>query len=359
MGPTPVVPAPVDSFCFRVKDQRKGWGVLRPIPVVTDVDFSALVMQAPEFLGMANSGPAVRAAIPLAGAVALVAVDDAGGLTLVGCPPKNDREAYVAVARELLGLHGRLWRMSFEAFRAAADKALGQSLVELMAERAGAGFAEPEFKAGVARNLEQGRFPAVVLLNDADSEAAEAVSYLESLGVSVKLLGVELCESWGVETVQPRPISLAGSARPASAQTRPVAQPAPRVGGIGPASVASFGGAATVPAGETESTVWPQADAPKQAQPIRPAQSEPRPAQPAPEPPEKARDGARPSGEAKPTVWPQALTPKQAPPRPAPPEPEPTSAQPAPESSEKVWDGTKPGVMSGKRPPPKAPEGRR
>ena len=298
--------------------------MLVPNPVAATPDIFALVKQAPEFLGMDGAGPAVRVAVHLAGseaagAVALVAIDDAGGLSLVGCPLRNEGEAYTVVVRELLGLHGRLWRMGYDAFRSMVDKALGRPLVKLMAEKAGAGFAEPAFQAGVVRALEQGGFTVIILLNDVGSESTEAVSYLKSMGVNVKLFGVELLESWGVEIALPRLLSAGEPVPDAGLQARTVARPTPpsrptqRTGGLAPASVANFGGTpAAKPAEESKSTVWPQGEPPRRAQPTRPAAAEPKP-----------------------------------------------TPQPATAQIDRVWDGTKPGVMSGKRPPPKAPEGRR
>lgn len=325
-GSAPQAGQPGGAFCFRLRQERPGWNVLLPIPTKTTVDIGALVREAPEFLGMDGSGATCRAAVLLSekgDARVLAAIDEAGGISLVGHPAQLTREVLTVVARELLVLSGRLWRMPLEEFAPVLEKALGRSLAEHFADKAAKDWSEAGFRAGLMQSLERGRFPVVLLLAGTNTDVVDALVHLKSYNLAVKPLGVELYESWGVEVVVPKALVIPElGSRDGAEQARPVPRPAPppprppQRSQLSSAQVASFG----VPE-------------PTQQRGPAPATQMPWANQPAPQ---------------------QMVVPKPAPAELKPVEPQPVP-RPAP-AVKPVWDGSMPGVMAGKRPPPKPPD---
>ena len=320
---------PGDAFCFRVRQERPGWNVLLPIPAKTTVDLAALVREVPEFLGIDGGGAPCRAAVLLSeqgDARVLAAIDEAGGICLVGYPGQLTREVLTVVARELLVFSGRLWRMPLEEFAAAVEKALGRSLGEHFAGTAATGWSEATFRTGLMQSLERGKFPVVMLLAGANKDVVEALVHLKSHNLAVRPLGAELYESWGVEVVVPKVLVIPElGLREGADQARSVPRPAPpprtpQRSQLSSASVANFGmpqpAQQSGPAAATQMP-WANQQVPDRTVAPRPAPVEQRPIEQMP-------------------VEPQPV------PKPAP------SAKP-------VWDGSMPGVMAGKRPPPRPP----
>ena len=167
-GPNSQSGQPGAAFIFRVKQEVPGWNILHPVPSKTTVDLAALVCGAPEFLGMVGDEAPCQAAVVLSergDARVVVAVDEVGGITLVGCPGQLTRDALTTVAQELLVFNGRLWRMPSEEFSSVFEKRLGQSLSDYFSNRAAIGWSENGFHSGLGRSLELGRFPVVLLPN--------------------------------------------------------------------------------------------------------------------------------------------------------------------------------------------------
>ena len=314
---------PDGAFCFRLKHERPGWNVLLPIPAKTIVDLVALVREVPEFLSM-DGGPPCRAAVLLperGEAPVLAAVDDAGGISLVGCPTQLTRDVLTVVARELLVLSGRLWRMPSEEFSAVLEKGLGRGLAEYLSGKAAKDWSEADFRAGLRQSLERGRFPVVLLVAETNPDVVEAIVHLKSHNLAVKPLGVELYESWGVEIVVPKVLAIAGlglydGAEQTKAAPRSAPPPprTPQRSQLLSAQVASISAPDSAP-------------------------------QPGPAP-------------AKKMPWSDQPAPQAAAPKPAPVELKPVAAEPQPApkpapAAKPVWDGSMPGVMAGKRPPPK------
>ena len=189
-----------------------GWAILHPVPSKTTVDLAALVCSAPEFLGVNSSEAPCQAAVVLSergDARVVAAVDEVGGITLIGCPAQLTRDALTAVTQELLVFTGRLWRMPSEEFSSVFEKRLGEGLGDYFSKRIVIGWSESGFHSGLGQSLERGRFPVVLLLNDSNQEVVEAIAHLKSHNIEVRLLGVELYESSGVEIVMPRMLEVA------------------------------------------------------------------------------------------------------------------------------------------------------
>jgi hypothetical protein len=326
---------------------------------------AALVCSAPEFLGMDGGEAPCQAAVVLSergNARVAIAVDEAGGITLVGCPGQLTRDALTTVAQELLVFTGKLWRMPADEFASVFEKRLGQSLDDYFSHRVAIGWSENGFRSGLGRTLDRGRFPVVMLLPDSNQEVGEAVAHLRAHNIEVRLLGVELYESSGVEIVMPRSLEVAEPGpRVDEEPARPVQRPAP----VQPRAptrppIPTVRPSVTEPAARTEpaTTVkmpWSDLPAPQAvetepgpvdqaddtsesvaAMPTEPATEEKMPWADEPAPP--MTEVVPPPAQSKPV----AAVP--------PPAPKPVAAKP-------VWDGTMPGVMSGKRPPRKTPDG--
>jgi hypothetical protein len=325
-GSAPQTGQPGGAFCFRLRQERPGWNVLLPIPAKTTVDVAALVREAPEFLGMDGDGAPCRAAVLLSergDARVMAAIDEAGGICLVGHPAQLTREVLTVVARELLVLSGRLWRMPLEEFAPVLEKGLGRSIGEYFAGKVANDWSEAGFRAGLMQSLERGRFPVVMLLAGSNKDVVEALVHLKSHNLAVKPLGVELYESWGVEVVVPKALAipelgLYEAAEQAKSVPRPAPPPprTPQRSQLSSAQVANFGmsgpGQQSGPAPATQMP-WANQPVPDQTAAPAPAPVEQRPVQPQPVP------------------------------------------KPAP-AARSVWDGSMPGVMAGKRPPPKPPD---
>jgi len=296
----------------------------------------------------------------------LAAVDEAGGISLIGCASELTRAALTTVAQELLVFTGRLWRMPTDEFSAVFEKALGRGLGDYLSSKAAIGWSEKSFRAGLKQSLEHGRFPVVLLLAGTNPEVVEAFDHLESHNLSVRLLGVEVYDCDGVEVIMPKllaatepspheeeePARLAPQPPLPQSRTQPkspiyTARPAPPDKKMPwadlPAPDADELEAATVEqvaesdvsdfAAEPEAES--QVDEPEAATVEHVAEEPESVPQPEPAPARKVPLSGQPS--------PRELKPVPGRPQPA----------PKPPAVRMAYDGTIPGVMAGKRPPPK------
>ncbi len=292
--------ATAGSYCVRSREERRGWISFLPEPSGIAVDALGLVLEAPEFLtGQGHPDAPVRITVPVIQPGMrtdrlLVAIDEAGGVTLVGCPDEKDPSSGVLLAGDVLGLTGRLWRMPVEEFLALVEQPLGKSVVEAVHERAMPDWTDEMLLSGIAANLTAGRFPVVLVAVPTDQSAREAFDYLSGFGLPVRLVGAGVYTSSGIEVALP--VQLRADV-PTAVRPAPVVPSRP-----------------DIPAKTTSGT-------------FRPAQSPSGVARPGRTPPgAPAAKSSESSGRAGP-------------------EREPEGPVPAP--------GTKPGVMAGKRPPPK------
>ncbi len=329
-GPTPLTARPGDAFCFHLKEERSGWNVLLPVPGKNQIDVTTLLRDAPEFLSMDDTGAICRVAVPLfehGDARVLAALDEAGGVCLVGYPVQVTREVVTTVAREILVLSGRLWRMPLEEFTAMLEKGPGRTLGELFAGKTPKDWAEATFRAGLRRSLEQGRFPVKVLLPSSNKDAVEVLSYLRQCNVAVTPVSVESYESWGVEIVVPKVLSIPElGSHEGTERVQSVHRPSPPPRTPPPRFQTSQAGVAQIGRPEPEPQASPE---------WKPTPNPERPwaSQPAPKPVVEVES---PRTESRPTPAAPALKPAPA--------------------EKTVWDGTMPGVMAGKRPPPRSPD---
>jgi len=289
----------------------------------------------------------------------VAAVDEFGGITLVGCPGKLSRDALTTVAQELIVFTGRLWRMPSEEFSSVFEKRLGQSLGDYFSNRAAIGWSENGFRSGLGRTLERGRFPIALLLSDSNQEVGETVAHLKSHNMEVKSLGVELYESSGVEIVMPRVLEVT-EPQEEREPAKPVSRPTPYQPRVPTRPLPST---ASPAATETSQRFGPTpAKMPRSAEPTLPVvETEPAAVDHAedtsvsvPEPSTETAPATEMPWSAEPAPPESEVVPPPAQSKPVsaapPPAPRPAAARPS-------WDGTMPGVMAGKRPPRRAQEG--
>ncbi len=226
--------SPADQFC--VRGTAGGWQPFVPAAAELAVDIPELVTNVPEFLSMTGSGPQFRAAMRAEfpaqrpGQV-LVALGEDGRVVLVACPQEDGPEAYSTMVADLLAAGGRLWRRDYEALAAEFRQALGSDLATAIQQRAGGNWQAQAFAQNVEAKLKQGRFPVFVVVPALAPEASEAISYLRSMNLEVKVLGVDTFQSGGIQAAAPttsvRPAT-PGKSKPAPQPVRPAPQEQPR-----------------------------------------------------------------------------------------------------------------------------------
>lgn len=227
----------MNPCCIRVSKFGEHWSSATAQARGQTIDLVELIVQSPEFLGMAEpKGPMPRAAVvvpqPVSGRV-LVAVDERGGVQLVGCPDMKLEGSAAGVISDLLAANGRLWHQKYPAFTGLFDEALGMALADWVSSRMGPGFSAATFRSGVEECLSKGRFPIVLVVPEFDGPAREMLSYLRNMNLDVRPLGFDLYRGDGVEVVRPRPfpedrpVPEPAVSKPEPAATRPEPKPAP------------------------------------------------------------------------------------------------------------------------------------
>ncbi len=280
---------------------------------IKQVAIARLIQEKPGFLTFAGEGSApFRVAISLTELLnvrspVLVAVQESGGVYIVGCPDESGTDAYTTLVADMLAASTRLWRMEYEKFSGLFVESYGMTLEELMLERSRADWDFDQFQPVVSGNLERGRFPMLIVTARPEGEVKQVLDYLNGMNLQAQLLSYSIIVKGGIMVVRPVPMRDAFIRQPAA-----------------PRAEAVF----TTGYGTTTSTgvgVNPTAE------------MKPEPAEAVPEEPPVER-----------VV-----------------EPEPPSSriplgamptEPAKKVARPPGPGTKPGVMSGKRPPPKPKE---
>jgi hypothetical protein len=205
------------------------WESIPPEPEPRSLDAVRLVTQAPEFLGKGPGGLR-RAALKAPGSNSgqvLVAVDEAGGVTLVACP-KDEESDQGPLVTELLAASGGLWHRKIDVLVVTFQNATGRTLVDHVKARAGAGWSEEEFKQGIEDSLKQGKFPVIVVVKERTKAVDDMLGYLDNLNLKAKVIGYRCYRGRGVEAVEPVVLREGG---PAASRPQPepekVAEKAP------------------------------------------------------------------------------------------------------------------------------------
>ncbi|NPV14872.1 hypothetical protein HPY86_08090 [candidate division WOR-3 bacterium] len=173
------------------------------------VEVAELVRRKPDFLNFAEPSAApFRVAVPVTknfgvGSPILVAVDEAGGVFLVGCPDESSPDAYRTVVADILAASTRLWRMSYEQFSQIFTEVEGATLEELMLLRSRADWDFEQFEPIVAANLEKGRFPILIVTAHPGGEVRQVLEYLKGMNLVVVLVSYSLWVRGGILVVEP------------------------------------------------------------------------------------------------------------------------------------------------------------
>ena len=230
---------PLTPCCARFKRFGDRWFAFTGAAGAGPIDALQLVIEAPEFLGMAVSQPLPRAAMVAPQSQSnrvLVVVDEAGGVQLAVCPEPGASGGLAAVVGELLAAGGRFWHQKYEALAGPFEEFLGMSLADWIAVRVGEGWSADKFRAGLERSLNEGKFPITIVVSELDPAVQETLAYLKNMNLRVRVIG-HTCQTYGGdEVVRPRVLVEERAAHepqpvrpqpwPSASQLRP--QPPPR-----------------------------------------------------------------------------------------------------------------------------------
>jgi hypothetical protein len=230
---------PLTPCCARFKRFGDRWFAFTGAAGTGPIDMLQLVIEAPEFLGMAVSQPLPRAAMVAPQSQSnrvLVVVDEAGGVQLAVCPESGASGGLAAIVGELLAAGGRFWHQKYEALAGPFEEFLGMSLADWIAVRVGEGWSADTFRSGLERSLNEGKFPITIVVGELDAAVQETLAYLKNMNLNVRVLGYSCQTCGGDEVVRPRVLVEERAApglqpvrpqpRPSESQFRP--QPPPR-----------------------------------------------------------------------------------------------------------------------------------
>jgi hypothetical protein len=193
---------------IRANKETPDWLEFPTKPVPGVVDRIELINQAPEFLGMAFAdAPLPRAVTLVMGAASnrvLVAVDEAGKVMLVGCPDQKEEAGISLMVGDLLAASGRLWHQPFAQLAAMFGDPSGKTLSEKIRSRVKSGWEEKKFQEAVAKSLDDGKFPVVVVVDEVTKAVEDMIVYLKGMNINVRVLTYERFSDNGIEIVVPR-----------------------------------------------------------------------------------------------------------------------------------------------------------
>lgn len=145
-----------------------------------------------------------------AGTLDLLAVDEAGGLTLVECKLDANVESKRTVIGQVLEYASALWRMEYDHLDAVVCNRTDRSLADLMdaaLTRDDPEFSPEDFRAGVERHLKAGDFRLTVAVDQVNDRLRAIVEYLNNAGpssMSLHLLEVRYFVSGDSEVLIPQ-----------------------------------------------------------------------------------------------------------------------------------------------------------
>ncbi len=195
-------------FCARASAPSTGWLELPAVSEPGDVDLLELLKLAPEFLMMGFAEqPLPRAVAVLPQSVSgrvLIAIDEAGKITIVGCPDQKKKEGINLMVGDLLAASGRLWHQPFTVLAEMFGNKDGRALMAQLRSRAGGSLDEAQLKTAIEKSLDEGRFPVMIVVSTVDSAVEEMMNYLKGMNIAVRLLTYDRFVTDGLEIVVPR-----------------------------------------------------------------------------------------------------------------------------------------------------------
>lgn len=195
------------------------------------IGITELVRSKPEFLNFAEPDAVpFRAVVSLSKVFGvrspiLAAVDESGGVFLVGCPDESETGAYTTLVADLLTTGTRLWRMSYEQFSGIFTEVEGVSLEELMLLRSRADWEFEQFQPVIEANLENGKFPILIVTAHPEGEIRQVLDYLNGMNLTVAVVSYSMWISGGILVVEPARVAAPKSAASQMNVPPPVAYP--------------------------------------------------------------------------------------------------------------------------------------
>lgn len=175
-----------------------------------------LIAQSPGLLPGAEEAPMVVAqeVAVAAGYIDVLGVDTNGNIAVVECKLKANPDIRRQVVGQILAYASSLWQMTYEAFDAAWTTSFNKtspqqktSLVQHIAEYAGADWDEEAFRTTVTQRLANGHFRLIIVVDTITDELKRIVQYVNyHTTTDVPLLALELgyIADEGIEIVIPR-----------------------------------------------------------------------------------------------------------------------------------------------------------
>lgn len=121
-----------------------------------------------------------------AGTLDVLAVDEAGGLTLIECKLDKNAESKRTVLGQIVEYASALWRMPYDDLDVLVSGRAGRSLTELMEAALGDDdeWSPEDFRESVDRNLKAGDFRLIVAVDQVNDRLRLMVEYLNEAGPS-------------------------------------------------------------------------------------------------------------------------------------------------------------------------------
>jgi hypothetical protein len=157
-------------------------------------ELQGILADAPELIpGCAGTFTVRELAVPGAGFIDLVCIDETGSLTIVECKLAGNSQSRREVVGQIFSYASGLAGMSYEDFASRFAARTTRSLQEAARAAASGALDEPAFRAGLEDALRTGRFQLVVAVDEITPELKSIIEYLnEHLSDSVALVALEL-----------------------------------------------------------------------------------------------------------------------------------------------------------------------
>lgn len=159
----------------------------------SEAEMQQILAEAPDLIpGCAGTATVRELAVPGAGFVDLVCIDDVGALTLVECKLAKNPEVRREVVGQIFAYASGLDGMTYDEFASRFALRAKQPLITAVQE-ATASLSEPTFKAGLEATLASGHFRLVLAVDEITDELKKIVEYLNRhLADSISLMALEL-----------------------------------------------------------------------------------------------------------------------------------------------------------------------
>lgn len=177
-----------------IKQVGEDWRMVSDRHYRDEAHLQKLLYENPELIPIEDLGEDARApkvvireaGLPGSGNTDLIALDEAGGITVIECKLATNPEVKRKVIGQVLEYAAYLWRMPYEELDAITRRREGKSLIELMSaaldEETRARWAADDFRTAIAESLQSGSLRLIVAVDSLNDELRRTVEYLNSAG---------------------------------------------------------------------------------------------------------------------------------------------------------------------------------